>query len=167
MADSTGNTAYPWLSELLCDYVDGAMEPRARALFEEHLKGSPDLAAHVQRLLETRQVLCAYGCRRLATPCNLHQRLHLRIAQEQAAATRPLPGRLGAASLLLAALVAALVGSTTLPEAGPREAAEVSALGVAFPAFYGERAALLPDTLPRSAPVLRIRATGGRAYAAP
>jgi hypothetical protein len=49
------------LDELLCEYVDGTMDPSVKIVFEEYLAENPDLAAHVRCLCETRRLLCRIG----------------------------------------------------------------------------------------------------------
>ena len=51
------------LDELLCEYVDGTMDPTVRVAFEEYLAVNPELARHARCLCETRVMLCSYGCR--------------------------------------------------------------------------------------------------------
>ena len=72
---------YPWLSEFLCEYVDGTMAPSARAAFEECLRGNVPLQQHIARLRATRAVLCGYGCD-VHAPCNLRDTLHARLERE-------------------------------------------------------------------------------------
>mgnify|MGYP006427687207 CR=1 FL=1 len=55
------DTPYAWLDEWLCEYVDGTMDPALEAVFEEYLRANPELSAHVERLKETRELLCACG----------------------------------------------------------------------------------------------------------
>ena len=55
------DTPYAWLDEWLCEYVDGTMDPALEAVFEEYLRANPELNAHVERLKETRALLCACG----------------------------------------------------------------------------------------------------------
>ncbi len=158
---------YPWLSEFLCEYVDGTMEPGARAMFEECVRGNPELLKHVERLCATREMLCAYGCRDLPAPCDLHALLHRRIALERgdAHAPRTLPPHLGMVTLVFAAVLVVMTSSLALPPSelpAPREpramrsAVETSAF---VPAFHRDRPTIMPDTLPHSGSMLRIRAT--------
>ena len=51
------------LDELLCEYVDGTMDPAVRAAFEEYLEVNPQLASHARCLCQTRTMLCSYGWR--------------------------------------------------------------------------------------------------------
>lgn len=60
---------YAWLDEWLCEYVDGTMDPPLRAVFEEYMRANPDLKAHVERLEETRDLLCQCG-RMPSTACD-------------------------------------------------------------------------------------------------
>lgn len=54
----------PELDEFVCEYVDGTMEPSVREAFEEYLEANPDVAAHVDELIETTSILkaCADQC---------------------------------------------------------------------------------------------------------
>ncbi len=72
------DACYPWLTDFLCDYVDGTMEPQARAMFEECLAANPDLQAHVASLTQARSTLCRYG-RNVEAPSDLHTSLHERL----------------------------------------------------------------------------------------
>ena len=78
---------YPWLSEFLCEYVDGTMRPAERALFEERIAGDPVLARHVARLVQARRLLCAFGCG-VQAPCDLHETLRQRLTAEPADGAR-------------------------------------------------------------------------------
>lgn len=64
--------------ELLCEYVDGTMDPVVREVFEEYLCANPDIKKHVECLRDTRLLLCHYGCRCHA-PRDLHDRLRRQI----------------------------------------------------------------------------------------
>lgn len=64
--------------ELLCEYVDGTMDPVVREVFEEYLRENPDVRSHVECLRNTRLLLCHYGCRCHA-PRDLHDRLRRQI----------------------------------------------------------------------------------------
>lgn len=55
---------YSWISEWLCEYVDGTMDPSMRAVFDEYLEANPELAAHVERLCRTRTLLNECECQR-------------------------------------------------------------------------------------------------------
>ncbi len=64
--------------ELLCEYVDGTMDPVVREVFDEYLLANPDLRNHVECLRSTRMLLCHYGCRCRA-PRDLHDRLRRQL----------------------------------------------------------------------------------------
>lgn len=49
---------YEWLDEWLCEYVDGTMDPSLETVFEQYVEANPELKAHVERLRETRDLLC-------------------------------------------------------------------------------------------------------------
>jgi len=53
-----GAPSYEWLDEWLCEYVDGAMDPSVEAVFEQYVEANPELQAHVERLRQTRDLLC-------------------------------------------------------------------------------------------------------------
>lgn len=72
------DACYPWLTDFLCDYVDGTMEPQARAMFDECLAANPELQAHVVSLTQARSTLCRYG-RNVEAPRDLHSSLHERL----------------------------------------------------------------------------------------
>ena len=55
-----GAPSYEWLDEWLCEYVDGTMDPSVEAVFEQYVEANPGLKAHVERLRQTRELLC--GC---------------------------------------------------------------------------------------------------------
>lgn len=55
------DTPYAWLDEWLCEYVDGTMDPALETVFEEYVEANPDLKDHVERLKETRNLLCHCG----------------------------------------------------------------------------------------------------------
>lgn len=55
-----GAPSYEWLDEWLCEYVDGTMDPSVEAVFEQYVEANPELKAHVERLRQTRDLLC--GC---------------------------------------------------------------------------------------------------------
>lgn len=59
-APEDGAPSYEWLDEWLCEYVDGTMDPSLEAVFEQYVEANPDLKAHVERLRQTRELLC--GC---------------------------------------------------------------------------------------------------------
>ena len=120
----TGNSdcSSSWLDELLCEYVDGTMDPAVRTAFEECLSTDPVLAQQVERLCRTRTLLCRHGCQ-VRTPHGLQARVRRRLAQEM---MHPQPSydsqaalRVGvyvAAGSVIAAVVMAglLVGSSWL-----------------------------------------------------
>lgn len=67
--------------ELLCEYVDGTMDPLIREVFEEYLRLNPEMKEHVECLRRTRKLLCHFGCRCRA-PRDLHERLRREISCE-------------------------------------------------------------------------------------
>ena len=81
--DCTGNgdCSCSWLDELLCEYVDGVMDPSVRAAFEECLRADPMLAEQVACLRHTRTLLGRHGCR-VQAPQGLQSRVRRRLARE-------------------------------------------------------------------------------------
>ena len=69
------------LDELLCEYVDGTMDPTVQAVFEEYLESNPDLAAHVRCLCDTRNMLCRVGAC-LCASVSLQAQLRIKLANE-------------------------------------------------------------------------------------
>ncbi len=76
-----GDCSYSWLDELLCEYVDGTMDPAVRQAFEEYLGTDPVLAQQVECLRCTRTLLCRHGCQ-VRTPQGLQARVRRRLAWE-------------------------------------------------------------------------------------
>jgi anti-sigma factor RsiW len=66
--DDGDEPSYEWLDEWLCEYVDGTMDPSLEAVFEKYVEANPDLKAHIERLQETRELLCNCGAPRDAAP---------------------------------------------------------------------------------------------------
>lgn len=84
---------YPWLSEFLCEYVDGAMPPAEKLAFEQWLLGDPALAQHVARLVQARAWCCQSTSPK--APCDFAAALHRRLVAEgleDAPAGRPAVG---------------------------------------------------------------------------
>jgi len=52
---------YRWIDEWLCEYVDGTMDPSVEAVFEQYVEANPELKAHIERLRQTRELLCQCG----------------------------------------------------------------------------------------------------------
>ena len=108
------------LNEFICDYVDGTMDRAARDAFKEYLRGNPELAAHVQALIEARQVLRRCRCR---APRGFQSQLRRELAREELAPRPPLAAglvpRLGKAvavssGLALLLLVGMWVGGSAV-----------------------------------------------------
>lgn len=70
------------LDELLCEYVDGTMDPAVRQVFEEYLRTNPALAHHVARLRRTRELLAQHSTCRLRAPDGFQARLRQQLAFE-------------------------------------------------------------------------------------
>ena len=69
------------MDEWLCEYVDGTIDPVVREALEEYMQTNPALASHVERLRETRHLLCRFGYRHKA-PSRLQPELRCRLANE-------------------------------------------------------------------------------------
>lgn len=94
MCDSLDNSdpdkdLYAELDELLCEYVDGAMDPAVRRVFEEYVRANPDLAAHIDDLRRTRALLCRYRCR-IHAPFGFSRKLHREVTDEMMRAQAPM-----------------------------------------------------------------------------
>ena len=94
MADgykNAGDHKFADLDEWLCEYVDGTIDPVVCKALEEYMQHNEELAAHVERLRETRHLLCQYGCSYQA-PSGLQPRLRRRLATEIIEESQPLLG---------------------------------------------------------------------------
>ena len=92
MADGyeySGESDFSDLDEWLCEYVDGTIDPVVCEALEEYMQANPALAHHVERLRQTRNLLCFYGCRHQA-PKSLQPSLQRRLASEIVEENRPL-----------------------------------------------------------------------------
>ena len=69
------------LDEWLCEYVDGTIDPIVREALEEYMQANPALASHVESLMETRYLLCNFGCKHKA-PSRLQPLLRDRLQSE-------------------------------------------------------------------------------------
>ena len=131
------DACYPWLTDFLCDYVDGTMEPQARAMFEECLTTNPELQAHVVSLTQARTTLGRYG-RHVEAPTDLHRALHARLstdcrcAQAYAACRRssdeesaPSMSAIGVSALVAVLMVSALFAVSATFDAEPKAAPAV------------------------------------------
>jgi len=110
------------LDEWLCEYVDGAIDPVVREALEEYMQANPALAIHVERLRQTRSLLCRYGCRHHA-PRSLQPRLRRRLASEYVQETQPLLTHLNNPLITLASICSVvavlLIISSTQPAVAP------------------------------------------------
>lgn len=113
---------YEWLDEWLCEYVDGTMDPSLEAIFEQYVEANPDLKAHVNRLKETRRLLCECGLPRDAS-AEMKDEICSEV-ESDSPSSPPLPdllqdrpaAALGLASSVAVALVIGfLVGATVGP----------------------------------------------------
>ncbi len=109
--DSDKN-AFHGMDELLCEYVDGTMDPAVRRVFEEYMCANPELAEHVDDLRETRELLCRYRCR-INAPFGFGSRLHREVTEDMMRAQAPILGntshRLRQATSLTSVVVAMMV----------------------------------------------------------
>ena len=135
------------LDELLCEYVDGAMDPTVQVVFEEYLESNPELAAHVACLCETRNMLCRVGACHCAS-VSLQAQLLIKLANElsrKSQASEAVWSRLGNAALLTSAvglvlIVGMMAGATVLQQtivSGSQESAttvDFSTDGMTIPA---------------------------------
>lgn len=127
------------LDELLCEYVDGTMDPTVQAVFEEYLETNPDLAAHVRCLCDTRNMLCRFGACRCAS-VSLQAQLRIKLANELTRKSRTSAAawtRLGNAALLtstvgLVLIVGMLAGISVLQPTDV-EGSQQSKMGVERP----------------------------------
>ena len=121
------------LDELLCEYVDGTMDPCVREVFEECLCDDHELAEQVQELRCTRMMLCCYGYRS-QMPDDLRRRLRKRLSvalagervQHKQVNASDAASRVGLSSVSAALLIGLLVGSVFLiepPVSAPTDAA--------------------------------------------
>lgn len=120
LPEDDGDAPYEWLDEWLCEYVDGTMDPSLEAVFEQYVEANPELKAHIERLQETRNLLCDCGLSKEASPdleaeicteveCDM---LQSDVSVSDAIWDRPL-ATFGVASSIAAALVVGfLVGAT-------------------------------------------------------
>ena len=118
---------YEWLDEWLCEYVDGTMDPSLEAVFEQYVEANPDLRAHINRLKETRRLLCECGL-----PKDSFAEIEDDICAEVECDARSSPplsdvlqdrpaAALGLVSSVAVALVVGfLVGATLGPPSSPR-----------------------------------------------
>ena len=88
---NSGKNDFADLDEWLCEYVDGTIDPVVCQALEEYMQHNPELASHVERLRETRHLLCQYGCSYQA-PSGLQPRLRRRLATEIVQESQPFFG---------------------------------------------------------------------------
>jgi len=123
---------YEWLDEWLCEYVDGTMDPSLEAVFEQYVEANPELKAHVERLQETRELLCECGLSKEA-PTELETEICTEVECDLLQSSMPLSefirnhsmATLGVVSSMAVALVVGfLVGATMVePAPSPRHSA--------------------------------------------
>lgn len=104
------------LDELLCEYVDGTMDPSVRAAFEEYLAANPELAQHARCLSQTRTLLCSYGCRH-PNELSLQDQIKRRVAGElfrQDRSEAVFVHRLGRAAMLTSTVSLVLILGMTI-----------------------------------------------------
>ena len=117
---------YEWIDEWLCEYVDGTMEPALEAVFEQYVEANPELKAHVERLQETRNLLCECGPSK-APPPDLEAKICTEVecdmlqsdaSVSEVISNRPLAA-FGLASSVVAALVIGFLVGAMLVEPSP------------------------------------------------
>jgi len=121
------------LDELLCEYVDGTMDPSVRAAFEEYLEANPELARHARCLCQTRIMLCSYGCRH-PNEESLQDQIKRRVAGElfrQDRTEAVFVQRLGRAAMLtssvsLMLILGMTIGLTAVRQARINDSAELA-----------------------------------------
>jgi len=83
---------------MLCEYVDGTMDPDVREVFEEYLEANPRMAYRAERLEQARHLLCQHRCQ-VDAPCavtaRVQRRLACRIMQDRAPVARQARRHLG------------------------------------------------------------------------
>ncbi|MFK7843909.1 MAG: anti-sigma factor [Rhodothermales bacterium] len=132
MADgykNAGEHEFDDLDEWLCEYVDGTIDPAVCSALEEYMQHNEELAAHVERLRETRHLLCQFGCSYQA-PSGLQPRLRRRLATEIIQESQPLLGGSGTHLIVLATLTSVVAillifaasGEAVAPDALPTTA---------------------------------------------
>jgi anti-sigma factor RsiW len=79
LSDDPGSSP---LDELLCEYVDGTMDPDVCRVFEEYLQANPGIAAQVEDLKHTRSLLANRRDFCAKPPLPLQLLVQTRIARE-------------------------------------------------------------------------------------
>ncbi|NND71047.1 MAG: hypothetical protein HKN43_05665 [Rhodothermales bacterium] len=69
------------LDELMCEYVDGTMDPSVRSAFDELVNSCPEIARQIQGLTEAQHVLKQTGCS-LCAPQQFQSKLRARLNAE-------------------------------------------------------------------------------------
>lgn len=92
--------------ELLCEYVDDAVDHTVRAAFDECMRADSSLARRVKCLRRTRRLLEQYRCRETS---GMHLRVRQRLFQEMQASSEETPAARGWSPLLGTGLVATVV----------------------------------------------------------
>ncbi len=149
--------AFGGMDELLCEYVDGTMDPGVRQVFEEYMQDNPELAEHVENLRETRDLLYRYRCQ-IHAPFGFGRRLHREVTDQMMHLEQPgsippsekVRQATSFTSIFMAVMVVGLVTGSLFVEEGPvvresiREVVESS---------DGLRPAQISDRMPMMPPV--------------
>lgn len=126
--DGGDDTPYEWLDEWLCEYVDGTMDPSLEAVFEQYVEANPELKAHIERLQQTRDLLCECGLPRepssevetavcMEVECDM---MESSASVSDAIRHRPVLALGMASSIAVALVVGFLVGATVVaPPSSP------------------------------------------------
>jgi anti-sigma factor RsiW len=117
---------YEWLDEWLCEYVDGTMDPSLEAVFEQYVEANPELKAHVERLQETRDLLCECGLSR-EVPTDVEAEICTEVECDMLQSSAPLSefvrdhsmAALGVVSSVAVALVVGFLVGATMVETEP------------------------------------------------
>jgi anti-sigma-K factor RskA len=141
------------LDELLCEYVDGTMDSDVRIVFEEYLATDPQLAEHVSRLCDTRNMLCQFGACKCASP-GLQAQLRVRLAGELARKNRSsliISHRLGNMAFLTSVagmmlIVSMMAGFVTAVQHKNTDSSESLSSSLADPEYDPDFMAILDDT---------------------
>lgn len=162
-----GTPSYEWLDEWLCEYVDGTMDPSVEAVFEQYVEANPELKAHVERLRQTRDLLC--GCDAPDVYASAPQSEKASGAEEdllpasptlpEQASERPAVALGLASSIAVALVVGFLAGSIFVDPATFSPAPTVSAVDNRTPIQETVREEAPPRRSARSTPALRFQAS--------
>jgi len=163
-APDDGAPSYEWLDEWLCEYVDGTMDPSVEAVFEQYVEANPELKAHVERLRQTRELLCGCDAPNSSSTDPQWEGRKAEEALQEATAVRPgeTEGRSAAvmglvSSVAVALVVGFLAGSVLVDPATFSPAPTISAVEERTPSQEAVREEAPPRPAASSTPALRSR----------